>query len=148
MILDRAGARDSSGEVQRAFIAAVSTVAEDQAPQPWYGDCIAGGLLQGAQRSACHKIEGVNLSISEVADQQGPAECTEVGGTHGDAPGRIQDIAGGESLDQIPTGIEDIHEPVARTGHIVVLGVILLRISDEKLPAHILHVERRKARWN
>src|SRR5262249_15496842 len=98
------------------------------------------------QRGAGGRVEDVDVAVAEVADEQVITEVAELGRGDGFAPGRVQQPAGREPLEQHAVGVVYVHETVPHAGNVVALGGVLLRVGDEKLAGEVFDVERGEAR--
>lgn len=90
--------------------------------------------------------EGVDPAVAEVADQQLPAELTEVGRCLGQAPRRVEGVPGGHAPQEGAVGPEGADEAEAVAGDLI-LGVgILLGVGHEDRAVDVLDPERRVTR--
>jgi len=90
-------------------------------------------------------VEGVDVAVAEVADQNVIAEVAEAVGRLHNTPGRIERASGGESLHQCAVGGENIDETIAGPVDRVVLGGVLHGVGDIEEIANQLDVERCEA---
>src|SRR3954449_4783069 len=67
----------TGGEQQFVRLCRVA-VAEAQRPQPVDDDRVSVAVAQLAETPTGHRVEGVDATVAEVADEQGTAEPTEV----------------------------------------------------------------------
>src|SRR5581483_965019 len=117
----------SGGEIKRRrrIVAVEITVAvagrEVQRPEPGYHDWLVAGTGEGAKEAASERIISVDQTVAEIPDQQRVAELTEVSRRERQPPGRIQFAVFDEAAHQEPFRTENVHEPVARPGLIVVI---------------------------
>src|ERR1700726_4105948 len=89
-------------------------------------------------------IEGVDVAVTEVADQDVAAESAEGRGGRGPRPGGVHPPLAEEPLEEAAVGIEDVDESVARAGEVVMLVRLLLGEGDKELAADVVDPERRK----
>src|SRR6266496_1977867 len=94
-------------------------VAETQAPQAFDGDRVAVGPAELTQVRAGVRVVGVDVAIAEVADEQRSAEPAEVVRGQGEPPWRVQRAPGDQPADERAVVGEDVHESVARAGHVI-----------------------------
>src|SRR5947208_3041186 len=91
-------------------------------------------------------IEGVDVAVAEVSDEQVAAEEPEVGRCEGDPPRRVEPPQRGHAPDQMAGGIEGVDEPVPLTRHVVVHRRVLQRVRHVDRAVQIADPERRVAR--
>src|SRR5262245_29984569 len=117
-------------EVQRVSVAGGHAVAEDDAPQPVDHDRPAGLVLQLAEEFPVRRIEGLEMAVSEVADNECAAERPEIPGRQREAPRRVQMVPADQTLQQMTVRVEDIHEPRSAIGFFVWFLMALLGVGD------------------
>src|SRR5262249_43221738 len=83
----------TGAKVQNVLGTCLTVVAKSDTPQPVDDDGLSFGVLEVALRFEGHRIEHVDASVTEIADQQHVAEPAEAGRRHGHAPGGVQRIA-------------------------------------------------------
>ena len=87
------------------------------------------------------KIESIDATVPEIADQQVLAEATETIRSQGQTPGRVERPPRSQASDQIPIGAEDIDEPIACTLYIIMMGRILKSKGDNEVAPNVLDAE-------
>src|SRR5438132_1187243 len=135
---------DAGGEEEGVPSASILAVAERQAPEPGDLDCLVVCVCEGAEEFPRVRIEGVDLAVAEVANQQVVAEFAKARRSHRQAPGRVELSVRDQATDQRARRVVDIHKSVAGAGEIIVFVRLLLGIADVKLAAQIVDVERGK----
>lgn len=83
-------------------------------------------------------IEGIDVTIAKVANEQGVAEAAEIAGSERQAPGRVEFAMRGETAQQIPTGIKDVDKAPTGTGLVIMLGRVLKSIRDKEVSIYVL----------
>jgi hypothetical protein len=136
------------GKVQPSSCAAVSTVPEDQCPQPVDLERPAGGSEEGSHESSSSRIVRVNAAVAEVAHQQVPAERAKIGGRDRKSPRRIQRAVRGEPRNQHSSRSEHVDEAVAGTLLVIMFHRVLFCICHPNIPTNIGYVERGKSGWD
>ena len=116
--------------------------AEAQTPQGFDRECSAGRILQRADERSCAGIEGVDMAIAQVADQQIAAEGAEARRRLDHRPRGVQRASGGETLDEVAVHVEDVHQAQAGALRLVV-EVGRLRVRHVELAADLRDVEWR-----
>src|SRR6185436_2838607 len=101
VIFERSSAGNAGREVENAQAASLTAIAEYQPPKPFDGQWPAGWLEHRPEIGPGSKVEGIDMSVAEITDQQLIAELAEIRRRHGQAPGRIERSLRGESTDQI-----------------------------------------------
>src|SRR6185312_312281 len=94
------------------------------------------------------QIEGVNRSISKVANQQAVAEHAKVRRRQHHSPWCVQKPSVLKPLHQPSMRIENRNKAQPRSIHFVNAPSFLLGESNYKIPADVLDVEWRIAEWN
>ena len=61
-------------EVETVHVTAANAVAERNPPEALHFQLVSALVVQGAEKSAAGWVEGINPSITEIADQQRTAE--------------------------------------------------------------------------
>ena len=87
------------------------------------------------------RIEGVELAVGKIPDDQRTAECAKIRRRECDTPRGLEMVSLNQSLQQVPARVEDVHEAGAAIGFLVRLLVTLLRIRHVQLAAEVLDVE-------
>src|SRR5262249_46312161 len=113
-------------------------------PQAVNRNRIAIAISEWAEGGTGDGIEGINASIAEIANQQIIAELAEIGGSQGQAPGRIERKTRNETLRQGPVGVEDIDEPIACAFYVIMMGRVLQGKGDIELVINGLDAEGSK----
>src|SRR5262249_23242366 len=75
-------------------------------PETRIDDGIATGIRQRPKKFSSHRIEYIDLAITEIPDHDVVGELTEVRRCKPDAPRRIQMPALSEVAQQIPVGVK------------------------------------------
>ena len=88
MLAIRAGGEKN--RVGAKISAAGSVAANTKAPQPVDDDCLPLGVAHLVDKLASSRIVGVDVTVTEVSNQQLIAECPEIRGREGHSPGRIE----------------------------------------------------------
>jgi hypothetical protein len=99
--------------------------ADTKCPQAIDGNRISLGITHIVDERARIRIVRIDMTVSEISDQQGTGECPEIGRRQCDAPGRIELAVLNEAHKRVTTEIEGVDDSVALTGHIVMLCPIL-----------------------
>src|SRR5215475_2134913 len=92
------------------------------------------------------RIEGVDVPIAEIANEDRAAEPAKGEGGLRDAPRRIQRPLAREAPQQLPVGVEHVDKAMARPRHVVAFVLTLLRVGDEEIAVDGLDTERREPR--
>src|SRR5260370_27523728 len=100
------------GEDQFAGFGGVP-VAEPEGPQAVDDDRVAARPAQLAQMGAGAGVVGVDVPVTEVADQQRPAESAEAGRCQGESPWRVELAMGHQTADEPALVGEDVPEALA-----------------------------------
>src|SRR6266550_1544934 len=103
-------------------------------------------LQQLAGALEAPEVEGVDVAIAKVPDEQVTAELPEIARGDSQPPGGVQPPARCHATEQIALSIERIHEPMPYARDIVVLVGVLKRVGDVNRPTEIADPERRIAR--
>ena len=143
---------EAGGEVHRVGVAAAAAVADLQRPQPVDLDRLAVGVLQLSQEAAGGGVEGVDAAVAEVAHQQDRVVVraltpAKLGGAmarpHGESSGpREIRRTLPPARPGVPSRLNTSTKPWCWSGHVVVLGGVLLGVGDVDLAVEDLHVER------
>jgi hypothetical protein len=104
----------AGGEVQRVRGAGGAAIAELQPPQVRDGDRLAVGVFQLADETAAVRIEGVDVAIAEIADQQIVAERAKVRGGDRYCPWIIELAVDDQAPLQLAVGVLDVDGAVAQ----------------------------------
>src|SRR5438067_775586 len=92
---------NTSREEQLVGLAAASTIAEGQCPEPIEHEWLAVLVSKYTQRCSRCRIECIDATTTEIADQQIVAEATEIGGSQSHSPGQVQWTTANQAFDQI-----------------------------------------------
>jgi len=130
------------GEEQGVRAAGQTSIPERQSPQAVNRNRIAISVSELVAEDTTDRIKGIDPPVAEIADQHVMAERAEIGGSQGQAPGRVERPPRSEASDQGPIGVEDIDEPIARTAHVIVMGRVLQGKGDIELVINALDAER------
>src|SRR5262245_20939959 len=103
---------------------------------------MAGRLHERAEFLPRVRVVGMNLPVTEVANQQGVTEITEVRGGFHHPPWGIEIAAADETPVEVTVGLEHADEPVPATGDIVLRVCVLLGVADVEFP-----VDERNVKW-
>src|SRR5437016_6059239 len=115
---------DAGGEIYGMRMAVRTVIAGDQRPQIVDLDRMAGAGAEHADQLASVRVEGVDMAIAEIADQEIAGEAPEALRRDRQPPGRIQHVMRGEALDEIAAEIELVDEAMAGAVHVVLaLGI-------------------------
>src|SRR5436190_12901861 len=134
-----------AGREEQRVRRADHAVAELQGPEAVDLELGAHLALERAEELAALRVEGVDLPVAEVADEQVTARGAEALRRLHDSPRGIERAARGEPAQQVPPLVEDVDEAVVGARD-VVLGVrVLLRVADHDVAADRLDPERRVA---
>jgi len=85
-------------------------------------------------------VEGVDLPVAEVSDEQVTAKEPEVGRSEREPPRRVELFLRGDAAEQLAVGVEGVHEPVPPAGHVVMLERVLQRVSHIDDTAERSHI--------
>src|SRR5207253_10073990 len=118
---------DAGGEEEGVPSASILAVAERQAPEPGDLDCLVVCVCEGAEEFPRVRIEGVDLAVAEVANQQVVAEFAKARRSHRQAPGRVELTVRDQATDQRARRVVDIHKSVAGAGEISSYAVFCLK---------------------
>ena len=132
----------ASGEKQLVAQATVQVIAsETQPPEAADRKRSAGRVQERAYQFSVDRIEGMDQTIAEVADQQAMAERTEIPRRQSNAPGSVQGSML-QSQQEVSGNIEHIHE--AKSGTVVLIEGARLAMCecDYDVAAHVLNPER------
>src|SRR6185369_5270837 len=99
---------------------------------------------QFARRRTEDWVVSIDVTVTEVADQQHIAEGTESCGGECDAPGSIECPGGCDATNQVAVGVVDIHIAQAGAVQFILPVRILQRIRDIDIAANGLDAEWRK----
>src|SRR5262249_15917745 len=149
-------------EVELVGITAHAAISEHQGPQTLDLDCSPPAVLQLSARRSASEIERVDLAIAEITNQEMVAERAESGRRATHSPGGVGKAGGdgtppkgwvgrprgGNPPQENSIGVEYVDIAVARTGHVVLPGPVLLGVGDEKLSVDILNIEGCESRGN
>ena len=144
VVFEGAARRDPGSEIERVRVAPTHAVPELQSPQPLNRDGRSICVRQRTHQRATGRIERIDRSVSEIADQQVSGKPAKTSRRQRQAPRRIERAIGGKSFHQVAARVENVHVTVARSGHIVVLVRVLLRVGHPKIRADAFNAERRK----
>src|SRR5882724_8440293 len=93
-------------EKQLVMLPCRAIIAEAQAPQAIDRDALPLTLGEGTQEVTGVGIEGIDLAIAEIADDEGLAELAEVVRGEGQAPGRVEGTARDQLPQELPVEVE------------------------------------------
>src|SRR5207244_8960925 len=93
-------------------------------------------------------LEGRDLAVAEVADEEIAAEAAEARRSEREAPRRVQLPVGRHPAEQRAARVELVDEAETLAGDVVVAVGVLLRIGHEDVAADVLDPERRVAGRN
>src|ERR1700736_256268 len=136
--------REVEGVGGRERSAARAAVAEADPPQTIDLDRGAGLVPKASDEPPGPGAVGVDVSVAEVADQQGAAECPEVFGCEGKPPRRVQLSVLNEPAQQVTVHVEDVDEAEPGSGLVIVLVRLLHRVSHVQPATQRLDVEWRE----
>src|SRR5207249_222419 len=91
-------------------------------------------------------IEGVDVAVAEVSNEQVITEEPEVGRRERQPPRRVEPPLRGDPAEQVASRIESVHEAMALAGHIVLLVRVLQRVSHVDDTAQVPDPKWRVAR--
>src|SRR5207244_1032260 len=94
---------DTCREEQFVGTARIHTITEDQCPQVINRNWIARLVSELAEEGTVVRINGIDATVTEIADQQVITEPAKISGSEGQAPGRVEPAVRNEALDQIST---------------------------------------------
>ena len=100
------------GEEQDVRAAGQTSIPERQSPQAVNRNRIAISVSELVAEDTTDRIKGIDPPVAEIADQHVIAELAEIGGSQGQAPGRVERPSRSEASDQGSIGVEDIDEPI------------------------------------
>src|SRR6202140_4231180 len=103
----------AGGEIKRIGRPSIAAVAEHDGPQPLDEDRLPLGVAHLAKKPAAVRIEGVDMAVAEISDQDGAAQFTEITRRECHAPGRVELAMLSESLAQLTIGLEHVHDAMA-----------------------------------
>src|SRR5579863_6314789 len=133
---------DTGGEEELIGLSGVSSTSKSQRPQAINLDGLMLRTHERTEEGACSGVEGVDMPVTKIADQQVVAEATEIGRGECYPPGRVELTARDEAFEQVAIVVKDIQKAATLTGQIVMPGLILLRIGDIEIAANTLDVKR------
>src|SRR5262245_6613299 len=119
-------------------------IPERQSPETIDRDRITVLVRELALEGPRRKIESIDATIPEVADQQAVAELAKIVRCDHQAPRRVERAMRREASEQIALGIEDTHETMPRARLIVVLVRLLQRKGHEQVAVDGLDAEGSK----
>src|SRR2546430_14741111 len=111
-------------------------IAEAQAPQAIDRDTLPLTLGERTQEGTRVGIEGMDLAIAEIANDERMAKLAEVVRGQGQAPGRVEGSARGQLPQELPVEVKDVDEALARPLHVVVPLIVLHRKRDVQAAVH------------
>jgi hypothetical protein len=127
-------------EIDFPGAAALSTVADRESPQSIDHDGGVGDVLKGTVGGERGEVEGIDLAIAEVADQQIAGDGSEARGRNRQTPWRIQWTLSGNSSEETSIGVEGVDKAVARSRDIVMFRGVLQGIRYIELAGQVLNV--------
>ena len=83
-------AHQASGEIHLIKIASITASADAKGPEAVNDDRLTLGVPHLAEKLAGLHIVGVDMTVSEIADQQVAGKFPEFGGRNSHTPGRIE----------------------------------------------------------
>src|ERR1700722_4384476 len=110
-------APDSSRDVQRSGIFALSVAPEVQRPQPGNRDRIAAGVAERAQRRAGNRIERIDFAVAEISDQERAGKQPEIRWRDCHAPWSVEWPSTDQIRDQHAALVESRDISVTRPAH-------------------------------
>src|SRR5439155_12554230 len=116
---------DPCREIQRAGAPGAGTVAKAQPPQVLDRDGPAPAVRELAEEAAGLWVEGVDVAVAFVADEQVPGELAETGRGQGQPPRRIERPLRDEAPLQHAVRRVHVDEAVARADDVVHPGHVL-----------------------
>src|SRR5215470_8813288 len=143
------GARGEEESIRRAIGVVGRSLAEGQRPEAIDRERWSVGGVQGAAGlklaltgEGC-RVEGVDASVAEIADEEVIAEAPEIGGRECQSPRRVELTLRRDATEQLAGGVEGVHEAVTLARHVVMFVGILQRVGHEDNAAEVLNPERR-----
>src|SRR5262245_5073395 len=125
----------TSREVDRVGGTAGASVADVKGPQPVDQDRLSLGVDDLAEELARVRIEGVDTTVPEIADQNVAGKLAEARRSLHHTPRRIEMVARGESREHVTSEIKRVHKSAAVSGNAVTLRRVRTRIGAEETPA-------------
>src|SRR5438105_1533932 len=116
---------DTSSEEEFVGCTRSCSITELQGPQAINRDGIACPATELAEEGTVVRIDGIDATVTEIADQQVITESAKISGGESQAPGRVEPAVRNEASDQITVGVEDVDKPMSRTRYVVVMLRIL-----------------------
>src|SRR5450631_26139 len=115
---------------------------EAQPPEP--PDRYRRAILveERALQFPANRIEGMDPTVAEVADQQAMAERTEVPRCLSNSPGRVEEGAVLEPQQKFSRNIEHVNETKSGAVVLIVGARLPVRECDDDVAAHVLDAER------
>src|SRR6266566_8441163 len=133
---------DARCEEERVSRTRQGTIAKAQCPQAVDSNWIAFLVFELAAEATSVKFVGIDAAVTEIANQQVLAEATETLGGKGQAPGRVECTMRNETLEQVPTGVEDIDKAITWPCLVIMLARFLEGIGDIEIAVNVLDAER------
>src|SRR5262249_52152772 len=119
------GARGEEEGIRRAIGIVRRAVAEGQRPKAIDRERWSVGGVQGAAGlelaltgEVC-RVEGVDATVAEIADEQVIAEAPEISGRECQSPRRVELTLRRDAAEQVAGGVEGVHEAVTLACHVV-----------------------------
>ena len=110
---------DTGGEEERVGRLVLHAVAERDAPQSFDDYVLVVARAQSSEVCTDERVEGVDLAVTEVADEQQVAEAAEARGRERHAPRRVEGAVRDQALQEEAVGVEHVDdaEPGTRLPH-------------------------------
>jgi len=109
-------AHQAGGKVDGIGVTAGTVVSSDKSPEIPDYDRVAVAVGQGTDEEVSVRVEGIDLAVAKISDQQVVGESAKPGGRYVESPRRVEDPAGSDALNEGPVGVELIDKAVARPG--------------------------------
>jgi hypothetical protein len=126
-------AHQAGDKVDGIGVTAGTVVSSDKSPEIPDYDRVAVAVGQATDEEVSVRVEGIDLAVAKISDQQVVGESAKPGGRYVEPPRRVEDPAGSDALNEGPVGVELIDKAVARPGNVIVLSGVLRRIADEQV---------------
>ena len=140
---------DPGGEEAGVRVTCQTPVPTRHSPQAVTRHRLVTLVLELAEEGTAPRIEGSDAPIAEIADEHVVAELPEPFGDQSQAPRRGDRTMRSEAPVEVPSGVEDIDEPIARTSDVVMMDSVLQGKGDVKVASDVLDAEEGETsgRW-
>src|SRR5260221_7830958 len=134
----------TSSEVERGGVAASHSVTKGYGPKAGDNNRTTQLVIERAKKRARAYVEGVDLAVAEVADQERVSKRAETGGRDCYSPRRIERAIRNQTTEEVTVCIELTDETISWSVKALTRYWIDLRIEDVERASQVLYVERSK----